>query len=96
MGLKELFEANRKKYAALSMIAKRGSSGAEYGNTQLGIAMNKAVSTINAKEKAGKMSEVNAKAFRGRVDGLKALIGVDEDSGLLQVAQMIGAINRSL
>ena len=89
-------EADKKKYAAFSMVAKRESSGGNYGNTQLGIAMNKAVANINAREGAGKMSAANAKAYKGRVDGLKPLIGVDEETGLLQIAQMIGAINRSL
>ena len=88
------FKTDWSKYAAHSMVMK--PKAPTYGNTQLGIAMAKAIATIDDREKAGKIKPASASAFKGRIDGLKPLIGVDENSGLLQVAQIIGSINRSL
>jgi len=91
------FKTDWSKYEAHSMLMKPKKAAApNYGNTQLGIAMAKALATLDAKEKAGKIKPANANAFKGRIDGLKPLIGVDEDTGLLQVAQIIGSINKSL
>jgi hypothetical protein len=91
-------DENKKKYARYSMLpgAAAGADAPDYGKTQLGIAMAKAVVTINAKEGAGKMKAANAAMYRAKIDGLKPLIGKDEDAGLLQAAQIIGSINRSL
>ena len=66
------------------------------GRTQLSIAIEKAIAVIDAREKASKMKKNNADAYRTRVNGLRTLIGGDEDAGLLQVAQIIGAVNRSV
>ena len=87
------FKTDWSKYAAHSMVMKPKAPA--YGNTQLGIAMAKAIATIEAREKAGNIKPSNAAAFKGRVEGLRPLIGVDEDSGLLQAAQIIGSINKS-
>jgi hypothetical protein len=81
------------KYEAYSMVVKKKEV---IPDTPLGRAIAKAMATIDAKEKAGKMKASNAAAFRARVDGLKPLVGKDEDAGLLQAAQIIGGINRSL
>ncbi|MCL2785740.1 MAG: hypothetical protein FWD81_00745 [Methanomassiliicoccaceae archaeon] len=88
------FKTDWSKYAAHSMIMK--PKAPQYGNTQLGIAMTKALATLDDREKAGKIKPANANAYKGKIDSLKPLIGVDEDSGLLQVAQIIGSINRAL
>ncbi|MDR2866349.1 MAG: hypothetical protein LBV13_02980 [Methanomassiliicoccaceae archaeon] len=90
------FKIDKTKWARYSMMPGAAKSEPQYGDTQLGKAMAKAIATIEAREKAGKIKPANATAFRGRIDGLKPLIGKDEDAGLLQVAQIIGAINRSL
>jgi hypothetical protein len=92
--LDKLFKIDKTKYAAYSMVNVK--KGPQYGDTPLGVAMAKAVDIVDAREKAGKLKPANATGYRGRIDGLKGLIGNDEASGLLQVAQMIGAINRSL
>ncbi|MCL2607034.1 MAG: hypothetical protein FWD92_00540 [Methanomassiliicoccaceae archaeon] len=92
--LDKLFKRCKKKKSA--EVEKAAVKKSQYGNTQLGKAMTKAVDTINEREKAGKMSAVNAAAYKGRVDGLKGMIGKEEDTGLLQVAQIIGAVNRSV
>jgi len=81
------------KYEAYSMVQKKKEV---IPDTQLGRAIAKALATIDAKEKAGKMKPANAAAFRAKVEGLKPLIGKDEDAGLLQAAQIIGGINKSL
>jgi hypothetical protein len=88
------FKTDWSKYEAYSMRAK--PKAPSYGNTQLGVAMTKAVALIDAREKAGKIKAATASGYKGRIDGLKPLIGVDEDTGLLQVAQMIGSINRAI
>lgn len=82
------------KYEAFSMVMKKKE--APLPDTQLARAIAKAMATIDAKEKAGKMKPANAAAFRARVNGLKPLVGKEEDAGLLQAAQIIGGINRSL
>ena len=85
------------KYEAYSMVMKKKDKEKEFvPETQLGKAIVKALATIDAKEKAGKMKPANAAAFRARVNGLKPLIGKEEEAGLLQAAQIIGGINRSL
>jgi hypothetical protein len=89
MGLK----FDKAKYERYSIVIKKKE---DIGSTQLAIAMKKAYATVNAKLEAGKMKPANAAAFKSRICGLKPLIGTDEDSGLLQVAQIIGAINKSL
>ncbi|MCL2712731.1 MAG: hypothetical protein FWD37_05625 [Methanomassiliicoccaceae archaeon] len=94
--LDKLFKIDKTKYAAYSMVPGAAKKGPQYGDTQLGIAMAKAVEIVDAREKAGKIKPANAAGYKGRIDGLKGLIGGDEASGLVQVAQMIGAINRSL
>jgi hypothetical protein len=81
------------KYEAHSMVMKKKEV---LPDTPLGRAIAKAMATIDAKEKAGKMKPSNAAAYRTRVNGLKPLVGKDEDAGLLQAAQIIGGINRSL
>jgi len=81
------------KYEAFSMVMKKKEV---LPDTQLAKAIAKAMATIDAKEKAGKMKPTNAAAFRARVNGLKPLIGKEEEAGLLQAAQIIGGINRSL
>jgi len=94
--LDKLFKRDKKKKSADVCKTAKCDSAACYGNTQLGKAMAKAVNTINEREVAGKMSAVTATAYKGRVEGLKEMIGKDEDAGLLQVAQIIGAVNRSV
>jgi len=93
--LDKLFKIDKKKYARYSMVPG-ADDGPDFGNTQLGIALAKALATVEAKEKAGKIKPSNAAAFKGKIDSLAALIGKDEDAGLLQAAQVIGAINKSL
>jgi len=90
------FKTDWSKYEAFSMVTKKQEKKEKLPDTPLGRAIAKALATIDAKEKAGKMKPANAKAYRDRVNGLKPLIGKDEDKGLLQAAQMIGGINRSL
>ena len=82
------------KYAAYSMVMKPKAPA--YGNTQLGIAMAKALAVVEAREKAGKIKAATASGYKGRIEGLRPLIGVDENTGLLQVSQMIGSINRAV
>jgi len=82
--------------AAVKSEASSSSSPSSYGNTQLAIALAKATATLNARVAAKKIKPSTAAAFRGRIDGLKPLIGKDEDSGLLQAAQIIGSINRAI
>jgi len=100
--LDKLFKKGKKKSADGNKVVAKKTAGEQtaeepdYGNTQLGKAMTKAVDTINGREKAGKMSAASATAYKGRVDGLKGMIGKDEDTGLLQVAQIIGAVNKSV
>lgn len=98
MGFFEKMVIKNKKYARYSMLpgANAEPDIPDYGKTQLGIALNKAAATVVAKEAAGKMKPANAVAFKAKIDSLAALIGKDEDSGLLQASQVIGAINRSL
>jgi hypothetical protein len=90
------FKTDWSKYDAHSMLVKKQAKNESYPDTPLGRAIAKAMATIDAKEKAGKMKPSNAAGFRARVNGLKPLIGKDEDAGLLQAAQIIGGINRSL
>ncbi|MCL2143008.1 MAG: hypothetical protein FWH44_01955 [Methanomassiliicoccaceae archaeon] len=84
------------KYEAYSMVMKKKVCYSGYGDTPLGRAMVKALAAVDARVGAGKMSAANAAGYKGRIDGLKPLIGNDEPTGLLQVSQMIGAINRSV
>jgi hypothetical protein len=68
----------------------------DYGKSQLGVAMTKAVSILNDREKAGTMKPAIAGSYRARIEGMKSMIGTDEEAGLLQISQIIGSINRSL
>jgi hypothetical protein len=91
------FKIDKTKYARYSMLPGAAAEAApQYGNTQLGVALTKASEILSAREKAGKIKEATAKGYKTRIDGLVPLIGKDEDSGLLQVAQIIGAINRAI
>ncbi|MDR0778076.1 MAG: hypothetical protein LBE48_01365 [Methanomassiliicoccaceae archaeon] len=92
------FKIDKTKYARYSMMpgAAEQAPAAAYGNTQLGKALTKASDILSAREKAGKIKAATAKGYKTRIDGLVPLIGKDEDSGLLQVAQIIGAINRAI
>jgi hypothetical protein len=93
------FKIDKEKYARYSMVpgaAAKAVATPQYGNTQLGIALTKAAATLDAKLKAGTIKPATAAGYRSRLDGLKPLIGADEESGLLQVAQIIGGINRAL
>ena len=67
-----------------------------YGKSRLGIAMTKAMATLDEREKAGKIKPASAGAFRGRINALKPMIDKEEESGLIQIAQIIGSINRSV
>jgi len=87
------FKTDWSKYDAYSMVMKKKES---YGDTPLGNAIVKAIAAVDARVQAGKMSAANAAGYKGRINGLKPLIGNDEPTGLLQVSQMIGAINRSI
>jgi hypothetical protein len=93
------FKIDKEKYARYSMVpgvAAKASAAPQYGNTQLGVALTRAAEALNAREKAGKIKPATAAGYKARIDGLVPLIGNDEESGLLQVAQIIGGINRSL
>ena len=68
----------------------------DYGKSKLGVAMTKAAALLDSREKDGKIKPAVAKSFRARIDGLKPMIGKDEEAGLLQISQIIGSINRSL
>jgi len=91
----------KKKYSypTHSMVMNRAAAAPaapEYGDTPLGRAMAKAVAAIDARVGAGKMSAANAGGYKARVNALQPMVGGDEDPGLLQVAQIIGAVNRSV
>jgi hypothetical protein len=93
--LDKLFKIDKTKYAAHSMVIG-ANKGPQYGDSQLGKAMVKALETLAAKEKAGKIKASTAAGYKARIEGLKLLINVDEPSGLLQVAQIIGGVNRAI
>jgi hypothetical protein len=91
----------KKKYSypAHSMVMNRVAAveaAPDYGNTPLGRAMAKAIAAIDARVGAGKMTAANAGGYKARVGALQPMIGGDEEPGLLQVAQIIGAVNRSV
>ena len=88
----------KKKYSypEHSMVARAAAAAPNYGDTPLGRAMAKAIVAIDARVGAGKMSEANANGYKARVNALQPMVGGDEEPGLLQASQIIGAVNRSV
>ena len=86
------FKTDWSKYEVHSMLAKKKVS---YPDTPLGRAIAKAMALIDAKEGAGNIKASTAAGYKARTEALIPLIGVDEDSGLLQASQIIGGVNRS-
>jgi len=77
------------KFEAFSMLPKKKVS---YPDTPLGRAIAKAMATLEAKQAAGAIKASTAAGYKARLEGL---LGAEEDAGLLQVAQIIGGVNRS-
>jgi len=95
----------KKKYSypAYSMVVNRTEEASaaaapapKLADTPLGRAMAKAIAAIDARVAASKMSAASASGYKARVNALKPMVGGDEEPGLLQVAQIIGAVNRSV
>ncbi|MCL2890738.1 MAG: hypothetical protein FWF40_02455 [Methanomassiliicoccaceae archaeon] len=93
------FFKKKYSYPAHTMIMNKGAAAEaapSYGDTPLGRAMAKAVAAIDARVGAGKMSAANASGYKARVNALQPMVGGDEEPGLLQAAQIIGAVNKSV
>jgi len=96
MGVLSNWFKKKYRYPEHGMAGNREPEKPEYGDTPLGKAMVKALAAIDARVAAGKMSASNASGYKAKVNSLQPLIGNDEEPGLLQAAQIIGTVNRSV